>query len=119
AAHRAARDVESVLRLGGAPAAARKAAVPTMSGLEGDGLDRFWEAVTRHCDAMESSGEFEARRARQQVDWTWSMVHDALLSRLAAAPEVRRISGEVEQQVREGTLTAALAAQAIIDAFDS
>src|SRR5699024_2283648 len=118
-AKRAARELESALRLVRPPDADWKVPVLTMSGLEGDGLDRFWEAVTRHRDAMESSGEFEARRARQQVDWTWSMVHDTLLSRLAAAPEVRRVSGEVEQQVREGTLTAALAAQAIIDAFDS
>jgi LAO/AO transport system kinase len=68
---------------------------------------------------MNGIGEVEARRARQQVDWTWSMVHDTLMARLAADPEVRRIAPEVEQQVREGTLTAALAAQAIIDAFDS
>ena len=47
------------------------------------------------------------------------MVHDTLMARLAADPDVRRVTAEVEQQVREGTLTAALAAQAIIDAFDS
>lgn len=47
------------------------------------------------------------------------MVHDTLMARLAADPEVRRVTTEVERRVSEGTLTAALAAQAIIDAFDS
>ena len=68
---------------------------------------------------MAEIGEVEARRARQQVDWTWSMVHETLMARLAADPDVKRVAPEVEQQVRDGTLTAALAAQAIIDAFDS
>ena len=47
------------------------------------------------------------------------MVHDTLMARLEADPDVRRVAAEVESQVANGTLTAALAAQAIIDAFDS
>ena len=90
-----------------------------MSGLEAEGLDKFWDAVQSHQTEMGKVGEVEGRRARQQVEWTWSMVHDTLMARLEADPDVRSIAADVETQVREGTLTAALAAQAIIDAFDS
>lgn len=117
-AQRAARELGSALRLVRPTDAVWKVPVLTMSGLEAEGLDRFWEAIGKHRQTMEEIGEFEARRSRQQVEWTWSMVQDTLLSRLAADPDVKTIASDVERQVREGTLTAALAAQAIIDAFD-
>ncbi|PFW98221.1 putative GTPase [Nocardia farcinica] len=47
------------------------------------------------------------------------MVHDQLLRRLAEAPEVKAIRADVEREVREGTLTPALAAERLLDAFDS
>ncbi len=46
------------------------------------------------------------------------MVHDQLLRRLDSNERVRKIRSEVEDQVREGSLTAALAANRILDAFD-
>lgn len=118
-AQRAARELGAALRLVRPSDAVWKVPVLTMSGLEGEGLDGFWDAVQQHQETMAALGEVEARRARQQVEWTWSMVHDTLIARLTAHPEVRRVSADVERQVREGTLTAALAAQAIIDAFDA
>ncbi|EFV92158.1 MULTISPECIES: methylmalonyl Co-A mutase-associated GTPase MeaB [Dietzia] len=118
-AQRAARELGAALRLVRPADAVWKVPVLTMSGLEGEGLEGFWDAVRKHQQTMAEIGEVEARRARQQVDWTWSMVHETLMARLAADPDVKRVAPEVEQQVRDGTLTAALAAQAIIDAFDS
>lgn len=118
-AQRAARELAAAMRLVRPVDAIWKVPVLTMSGLEGEGLEGFWDAIQKHRATMDEAGEFEARRARQQVEWTWSMVHDTLMARLAADPEVRRVAPDVEQRVREGTLTAALAAQAIIDAFDS
>ncbi|MEH6380743.1 MAG: methylmalonyl Co-A mutase-associated GTPase MeaB, partial [Dietzia cercidiphylli] len=117
-ARRAARELGAALRLVRPADSAWKVPVLTMSGLEGDGLDDFWDAVRSHQDTMGKIGEVAARRARQQVEWTRSMVHDTLMARLAADPEVRRVTADVERRVSEGTLTAALAAQAIIDAFD-
>ena len=118
-AQRAARELGAALRLVRPSDATWKVPVLTMSGLQGEGLDGFWDAVQAHQSEMGKVGEFEGRRARQQVEWTWSMVHDTLMARLEADPDVRSIAADVEAQVREGTLTAALAAQAIIDAFDA
>ncbi len=66
---------------------------------------------------LESTGRLAAKRRDQQVDWTWSMVRDELLDRLHSHPAVRKLAPELEQRVREGTLTATLAAEEILGAF--
>jgi LAO/AO transport system kinase len=58
------------------------------------------------------------RRRAQQVDWTWSMVRDAVLDRVLTHPEVKQIRAEVERQVRDGELTPTLAAQQILAAAE-
>jgi LAO/AO transport system kinase len=47
------------------------------------------------------------------------MVHEELLSRLREHPEVRRLGPDLERQVRDGSLTATLAAERLIGAFTS
>ncbi|MHC3002126.1 methylmalonyl Co-A mutase-associated GTPase MeaB [Gordonia sp. GN26] len=93
--------------------------VLTMSAIERTGVDEFWNTVVKHNQTLREAGEFTARRNQQQIDWTWSMVHDIVLSRLAESPGVRDIRDEVEDELREGVLTPALAAQRIVDAFDN
>ena len=62
------------------------------------------------------AGEFDARRRAQEVDWTWSMVRDAVLDGVLNNPAVRSIRSEVDAQVRRGELTPALAAERILAA---
>ncbi|MFC9549681.1 methylmalonyl Co-A mutase-associated GTPase MeaB [Rhodococcus sp. NPDC056960] len=114
----AARELAGALRLIYPHDAVWTPPVITMSGLEGVGLEDFWDTVCRHRDVLTAAGQFEENRRRQQVDWTWTMVHDQLLRRLASNTRVKAIRGDVEQQVRDGSLTAALAAAEILDAFD-
>jgi LAO/AO transport system kinase len=68
---------------------------------------------------MEEAGEIQARRARQQVDWMWSMVNEQLLSRLQSSVAVRQIADRVQDDVRTAKTTASLAATEILQAFDS
>jgi LAO/AO transport system kinase len=85
--------------------------------LTGDGLDLVWETVRAHRSRLDSDGELAARRRQQQVDWTWSMVHDQLSASLHGSPAVRSLVPELERQVRDGELTATLAAEQILRAF--
>ena len=87
-----------------------------MSAVEGIGLTELWDTVLKHRQVLTDAGEFEARRRSQQVDWTWTMVRDTVLDRVLSNPEVSKIRAEVEQQVRDGEVTPALAAQQILDA---
>jgi LAO/AO transport system kinase len=91
--------------------------VLTCSAREGTGIAELWQRVGAHRQLLETTGALEARRRDQQVDWTWALVHDQLLSRLHENPEVRGIAPDLERQVREGTLTATLAAERILAAF--
>lgn len=115
-AKRAARELSGAIRLIYPRETLWLPPVLTMSALEGTGLRELWETVEKHRDVLCEAGEFEARRRQQQVEWTWSMVRDAVLDRVLSHPEVRRIRVEVERQVRDGELTPALAAREILDA---
>ncbi|MGH3467625.1 MAG: methylmalonyl Co-A mutase-associated GTPase MeaB [Thermocrispum sp.] len=117
-AGKAGRELAGALRMLYGPDAGWTPPVLTCSGLTGTGLDTVWQQITRHRETLRSSGELAAKRARQQVDWTWSMVREQLLGRLAERPAVREIAVDVEALVRAGEITASLAAQRILDAFD-
>ncbi|MGH3450868.1 MAG: methylmalonyl Co-A mutase-associated GTPase MeaB [Haloechinothrix sp.] len=118
-ARKAARELSGALRLLYGPEASWTPPVLTCSGLTTAGLDTVWQQITRHREALSESGELAEKRRQQQVDWTWSMVREQLLGRLERHAEVRTVVPEVERAVREGELTATLAAQRILDAFSA
>jgi LAO/AO transport system kinase len=118
-ARAAARELAAALRLLQDPGAPWRTPVLTCSAQENTGLDEVWDAVARHRAMLESTGQLERRRRDQQVEWTWNLVRDQLLSRLYEHPAVRAIAPALEQQVRDGTVTATTAAEQILDAFGS
>lgn len=115
-ANLAARELSSAIRLIYPRETLWRPPVLTMSALEGTGLSELWDTIEKHRDVLTAAGEFDARRRAQQVDWTWSMVRDAVLDRVLTNPAVKAMRAEVEQKVRDGELTPALAAQRILDA---
>ncbi len=60
-----------------------------------------------------------AKRARQQLDFTWALVRDELGERLRRSAGVRRVREEVSTAVLAGDLPAPLAADRLIAAYDS
>lgn len=117
-AQSAARELGGALRLLYPHDALWLPPVLTMSALENTGVREFWDTVCRHREVLADAGRFESRRAQQQVDWMWAMVTDALMHRLGTDPTVRATRARVEAQVRDGSLTPALAALEIVTAFD-
>ncbi|MFF3948583.1 methylmalonyl Co-A mutase-associated GTPase MeaB [Streptomyces sp. NPDC001902] len=116
-ARAAARELSGALRMMTPVDAAWTPPVLTCSAREGTGLDTLWERLEQHRTLLESTGRLAAKRRDQQMEWAWSMVREELLGRLRGHPEVRRLTPEIERQVREGTLTPTLAAARILDAF--
>ena len=116
-ARKAARELAGALRLLRGSPDEWHAPVLTCSGLTGAGLDTVWEQVRRHHDALSASGALDEKRRRQQVDWTWTMVRETLLTRLAEHPGVRVITAELERRVADGELTPTLAAERILEEF--
>jgi LAO/AO transport system kinase len=114
----AARELTAAIRLIHPRETLWRPPVLTMSAVEGTGLRELWDTVEKHRDVLSEAGEFDARRRTQQVDWTWSMVRDAVLDRVLNHPAVRSQRSDIERQVRDGELTPALAAQRILDAAE-
>lgn len=115
-AERAARELSGAIRLIYPRDVPWRPPVLTMSALEGTGLEEMWNTVLTHRQVLGETGDFEARRRTQQVDWTWSMVRDTVVDRVLTHPTVKKIRADVERRVRDGELTPALAAQQILDA---
>ncbi|GAA2143579.1 methylmalonyl Co-A mutase-associated GTPase MeaB [Actinomadura napierensis] len=116
-AKRAARELSGALRLLRSDERVRDTPVLTCSAKEGAGLDRVWDEIVGHQERLRESGALEARRRRQQVGWTWAMVRERLLGELHAHPAVRDLAPGLEKSVADGTLTPALAAERILEAF--
>ena len=112
----AARELAGAIRLIYPRETLWRPPVLTMSALNGTGLTELWDTVLKHREVLTGAGEFDARRRKQQVDWTWSMVRDTVLDEVLSSPGVRRIRTDIDRRVREGELTPALAAQQILDA---
>ena len=93
--------------------------VLTCSAVEGTGLAEVWQQLEAHRATLERTGQFERRRAGQQVRWMWQLVQDRLRADLEAHAEVRRLVPELIDQLTAGTTTPAAAAQSILAAARS
>ncbi|MFI7415993.1 methylmalonyl Co-A mutase-associated GTPase MeaB [Nonomuraea sp. NPDC049684] len=111
AARKAARELAGALRM--LRSDAGPPPVLTCSGLTGDGLEELWRRILAHQDAL----DLAAKRRRQQVQWTWTLVRDRLLAELRHDPQVAAITAEVEREVLAGELTPALAADRLLSVF--
>ena len=91
--------------------------VLTCSGLHGDGVDEVWERVLAHRSRWGRQG-LAAKRADQQLDFTWALVRDELDQRLRRSPGVERDPDEVARSCSRGELPAPLAADRLLAAYD-
>ncbi|HWL45644.1 MAG TPA: methylmalonyl Co-A mutase-associated GTPase MeaB [Ilumatobacter sp.] len=83
--------------------------VLTCSGATGAGLAELWEAIERHRE------HGVGRRPDQQVRWMWSIVDDRLVTTFKSQPEVQALANDLEAQLRDGTITPALAAHHLLN----
>ncbi|MEV6714121.1 methylmalonyl Co-A mutase-associated GTPase MeaB [Lentzea sp. NPDC051208] len=118
-ARKAARELAGALKLLRPPDALWHPPVLTCSGLTGTGLDELWSRVLEHRRTLTDAGELAERRRRQQVEWTWMMVRDELWRQVRESAAVRSLTPSLEEKVRLGELTATLAAEQILEAFQS
>lgn len=87
------------------------------SAIEGRGVPEVWEVVEAHRAALGPSGELDALRAEQAVQWMWSEVNDAVVERLHRDPAASAELARLEAAVRSGAQSPAAAAQAVLDRF--
>ena len=92
--------------------------VVTCSALTDTGVDEVWERVLAHRSHLGADG-LAAKRASQQLDFTWALVRDELDQRLRRSPAVAAVRAEVRAAILSGDLAAPVAADRILAAYDT
>ncbi len=115
----AARELAGALRLVRGHPDDGGWAVPviTCSGLHDVGVDDVWQKVLDHRGHLGDDG-LATKRAEQQLDFTWALVRDELDQRLRHSAGVKAVQAEVRAAVLAGELTAPLAADRLLAAYD-
>ncbi|GAA3680776.1 methylmalonyl Co-A mutase-associated GTPase MeaB [Nocardioides ginsengisoli] len=113
----AARDLAGALRMVRGHAEWAPPVV-TCSGLTGARVDEVWEQVLMHRAHLGDDG-IARKRAEQQLEFTWALVRDELDQRLRHNAAVKAVSAEVRAGVLAGELTAPLAADRLLAAYDA
>lgn len=117
-ARQAARELSGALRMVHRGGSGWVPPVLTCSALTGTRVPDVWERIGAHREHLGDAG-LVAKRAEQQLDFTWSLVRDALDQRLRGSPGVARIRDQVRSEVLAGVLPAPLAADRLLAAFDA
>ncbi|CAN5583948.1 methylmalonyl Co-A mutase-associated GTPase MeaB [soil metagenome] len=115
----AASELESALHLVGPADDQWSVPVLTCSAETGTGLDEVWDQLAAHRQHLKTDGRLDAQRHRQEIAWMWATIDDALLRRFRAHPDVRAQIADIERALAAGELTAAAAAQTLLDLASS
>jgi LAO/AO transport system kinase len=116
-AQSAAKELAGALRLVHSSGDGWVPPVLTCSGLHGTDVDKVWERVLAHRESLGEEG-LAQKRAEQQLEFTWALVRDELAQRLRRSPGVRAIRDDVRRELLAGELTAPLAADRLVAAYD-
>ena len=115
-ARAAARDLAGALRLVRGKSEWAPPVV-TCSGLHDVDVDDVWSRVLAHREHLGVDG-LTAKRAEQQLEFTWAMVRDELDQRLRLSAGVRAVRDEIRDAVLAGELPATVAADRLLAAYD-
>ena len=87
------------------------------SAISGEGVPEVWETVLKHQQALETSGERQARRREQARAWMWSLLEEGLQKAFRSHSGVSERVDQAEKDVEELKTTPAAAARTLLDAF--
>jgi len=85
-----------------------------VSALTGDGVAAFWTAVKQRHEALAAGGRLAAKRRRQALAWTWSLIDAGLRERFHNDAGVRDALPALLEQVAAGRQTPAAAAAELL-----
>jgi len=114
AADLAATEYRRALHLLTPVSASWSAPVVTCSAQTGSGIPELWERIEEHRRVAAASGEREARRHQQQVEWMESMLAARVLERFMSDPEVGLAKERLESEVLAGRLAASTAVDQLL-----
>jgi GTPase len=117
-ARAAGKELSGALRLVHHGGAGWVPPVLTCSGLEGTGVPEVWDQVLAHRQYLGADG-LAAKRAEQQLEFTWALVRDELAERLRRSAGVQAVRDDIGRAVLAGELPATVAADRLLAAYDA
>ncbi len=93
--------------------------VLTCSALEMVDIDVIWETVLAHHRKFIQTGELQANRKRQAVDWMWFLVEEGLRDHFYRKPEFKKILPETLKEVENGTIASTVAANRLLGLLEN
>lgn len=90
----------------------------TCSALTGEGIADIWDVVKKFRQTTQDSGAFTGRRRKQTLSWVYTMVEEHLRGLFFQNPNVISLKAGIENQVVEGRISATMAVQQLIRAFE-
>lgn len=88
--------------------------VMTCSALQGINIDGVWDMLLEYQAAVGEAGGFDAKRARQNLDWMHELMNEMLLQKLSQNEKVKAILPGLEQSVQRQEVTALAAVRQIM-----
>ena len=88
-----------------------------LSGLKGQGLGDFWDAVCQFRQLQTASGRLAQRREQQTLAWLWERIDAGLKERFRRHPQVAAALPATSEDVRAGRVAASVAARRLLDLF--
>ena len=85
-----------------------------VSALKKEGIVEFWAEIERFRKVMTQSGELEAKRKKQALNWMWSLIESGLHYLFRSHPAVHAALPELTHDVAEGATTPGAAAKRLL-----
>jgi len=93
--------------------------VLTCSALEMIDIDLIWETVLGHRKKFMATGELEANRRKQAVDWMWSLVKEGLKEQFYKNAEIKKMLPGILKDVANGMIASTVAANRLLFLLDN
>jgi LAO/AO transport system kinase len=117
AANRAAAEYKGALHILRPKWKTWGADVRLVSSTENTGIAEVWGDVERFRQALTASGDWDAHRRGQRVNWLWTELREGLLASLNADARVAEDIARIEAAVAEGETAPVAAARELLARF--
>ena len=85
-----------------------------VSALQKEGMAEFWNEIERYREITTKTGEFDAKRKKQALDWMWSLIESGLHQMFKTHPQVHAALPKLSGLVADGVTTPNSAAQQLL-----
>ena len=93
--------------------------VLTVSALAKRGIPEFWAEIERYRSTLSASGEFDAKRRRQAINWMWGLIDSGLRHYFREHPAVHSALPGLLHDVAEGLTTPGAAAHRLLHSLET